>query len=58
MNYGTEKYCKKGSHWVNRKLFYKKAITRDGLSNYCMGCQKKMELLSEIKKREGTIKAF
>ncbi len=58
MNRSTEKYCKKGEHWVDRKLFYKNTQHSDGLQHYCMKCGESERRKLRQRKNEGTIKAF
>lgn len=58
MNLSTDKYCGKGKHWVDRKLFHKNKQNADGLQYYCMKCTDEIVKERHRKLKEGTIKAF
>lgn len=59
MNKSTTKYCTKGNHYVERKLFYKRKLySPDGLDIWCNKCRDEYSKERKLKIKEGTIKAF
>lgn len=55
-NNPNQKYCTKGKHMVDRILFNKNFLRKDGLGSWCKECTKKNDEVRRYNK--GIIKAF